>query len=133
MKIIIDNNILFSLIKPDSTASKIFENKSIKFIAPEFIKSELDNHSLECMKKSGLSENQFNLRRKEVESRITFYDVTFYKALLKKALKMISDPDDSPYLALALAIKCPIWSNDAHLKEQLPVDVLTTKDLIYLL
>lgn len=38
MKLILDNNILFSLMNPNSTASKLFYLEEIEFIAPSFIK-----------------------------------------------------------------------------------------------
>ena len=28
------------------------------------------------------------------------------------------DPKDTPFLALALHLECPLWSDDAHLKRQ---------------
>ena len=41
------------------------------------------------------------------------------------------DPKDSAYLALALALKSAVWSNDKKLKEeQNHVKVLSTEDLI---
>ena len=39
------------------------------------------------------------------------------------------DITDSPFLALALALSCSIWSNDGHFKQQDKVLVYTTKDL----
>lgn len=130
---IIDNNILFSLMKPDSSASKIFELRPFKFVAPEFIKSELDEHKEECMRKSGLAKQEFEARRADVEVKIRFISVDAYKKFLKKAVKMVDDSDDAPYIALALALRTPIWSNDPDLKEQSLVDVFTTKELIELL
>lgn len=130
---IIDNNILFSLMKPDSSASGIFELRPFEFVAPEFIRSELDEHEQECEEKSGLSKQEFKARRADVEARITFISVDAYKKFLKKAVKATGDPDDAPYIALALALKTPIWSNDTDLKKQSLVDILTTKELIELL
>jgi len=39
------------------------------------------------------------------------------------------DITDSPFLALAMALVCSIWSNDGHFKQQDKVVVYTTKDL----
>lgn len=44
-----------------------------------------------------------------------------------------SDIDDAPILALAMALECPIWSNDEDLKEQQLVQVYKTKELLDLL
>ncbi|HLD97440.1 MAG TPA: PIN domain-containing protein [Candidatus Nanoarchaeia archaeon] len=130
---IIDNNILFSIMKPDSSASRIFELGALKFVAPEFVKSELNEHKDECQAKSGLSKKEFEQRRAEVEARITFVSVEAYKGFLKKAVRAVSDSDDAPYVAVALALKMPIWSNDADLKKQSLADVFSTRELIELL
>jgi predicted nucleic acid-binding protein len=43
------------------------------------------------------------------------------------------DPDDVPLLALALAMKCPIWSNDGDLVALRPkVEVFTTAEMLSL-
>jgi len=43
------------------------------------------------------------------------------------------DVTDSPFLALALALGSPIWTNDGHFKQQNLVDVYTTNELLELL
>jgi len=40
------------------------------------------------------------------------------------------DITDSPFLALALAFNCSIWSNDGHFQQQNKVVVYTSKDLM---
>ena len=46
---------------------------------------------------------------------------------------MVSDADDAPYLAFAIKMKSPIWSNDQHLKKQSIVPILTTREMIELI
>jgi len=43
------------------------------------------------------------------------------------------DIDDSPFLALAMYLDCPIWSNDGHFKRQDVVKAFTTRELMNLL
>lgn len=129
---IIDNNILFSLMKPDSSASGIFELGALKLVAPDFIKSELDEHKVECRRKSGLPKHEFETRRAEVEAKIEAIGINAYKKFLKKAVNALADSDDAPYIALALAMRMLIWSNDAELKKQSLVTVLSTKEIIEL-
>jgi len=129
MEIIIDNNVLFSLMNPTSTASKI-QKEVIKIYAPNFIKSELEEHEEECISKSGLKREDFHKRKIEVFSEIEFIDVENYKHFLKKALKLIKDEDDVPYLALGLSLNVPIWSNDPDLRAQNAVPIFTTRELI---
>ena len=53
-----------------------------------------------------------------------------YEDLLEKAKRLISDPDDIDFLALAISTNSTIWSNDPHFKEQSLVPVLTTGELV---
>ena len=131
MKIVLDNNILFSLINPFSAASYIFFFlNSEKIFAPEFIKSEFEKYKEICLFKSKLSEHEFELRQKEVEEKISFLKLPEYKRFLKQSIEILPDPDDSDFLALALSLKSTIWLNDPHLKQQSFVKVFTTSELL---
>ena len=130
MKLVLDNNILFSFMKPNSVNSYLFFSLNVEFIAPEFIKSEFNKHKEDCLSKSELSEPEFEIRQEEVEESIEFFKESKYDELLIKAIKNLPDPKDSPYLALALKLNCSIWSNDPHFKQQSLVKVFTTAELI---
>src|SRR3989344_2127725 len=133
MRLLLDNNILFSLFNHKSTSSYLFSSIRAEFLAPEYIKSELEEHREECLIKSKLSEQQFEMREKEIEESIKFLELAEYKKFLKKALNSIpQDSDDSPYIAAALSTKSAIWSDDFHLKQQSLVKVFTTSELVKL-
>ena len=42
------------------------------------------------------------------------------------------DIDDAQFVAAALTLDCPIWSDDKHFQRQKAVKVFTTKDLLEL-
>ncbi len=42
------------------------------------------------------------------------------------------DPRDTPFLARALHLECPIWSDDAHLKQQSYVPCYSTREFLSL-
>src|SRR3989339_129403 len=109
MKLVLDSNILFSLMNPNSTASFLF-------------------FSL----KSKLSLQEFKSRLKQIEESVRFINELEYKHFFKTAKKSISDEKDIDFLALALSTNSVIWSNDKHLKEQSLIPVLTTEELIKL-
>ncbi|MBI2130121.1 hypothetical protein HYU07_07900 [Candidatus Woesearchaeota archaeon] len=117
-------------MNPLSINSYIFSTLGVKFCAPSFLKSEFEEHKLDCLLKSGLSEYEFEIRQKEIEEKIEFIDFPEYKGFLKAAKNSLPDSDDEPYVALALSIKAAIWSNDPHLKMQSLVKVYTTEELI---
>ncbi|OIO81185.1 hypothetical protein AUJ84_01605 [Candidatus Pacearchaeota archaeon CG1_02_32_132] len=130
MKLILDNNILFSLMNPNSTASELFSLEEIELIAPSFIKEEFNKYQEECLKKSSLSKKEFDERWEEISSAIDFIEESDYIEHIETSKDLISDKDDTPYLALAIENNIPIWSNDSHLKTQNRIKVYTTKELL---
>lgn len=130
MILVLDNNSLFSIMNPKSVSAYLFSSIRAEFIAPEFIKSELEKYRELCLFKSKLSEHEFKIRQEEIEESIEFFDKSKYEKFLKTAKASISDPDDVDFLALALLTNSAIWSNDPHLKEQSLIPVFTTSDLI---
>lgn len=130
MILVLDNNVLFSIMNPESVNSYLFSSIRSDFAAPDFIKSEFEEHREECLIKSKLSEQEFEMRQEEVEESIKFFEESEYDELLTKAIKNLSDPKDSPYLALALLTNSAIWSNDPHLTEQSLVPILTTSEIV---
>ena len=49
---------------------------------------------------------------------------------IEEAKSICPDEKDIDYFALALKLKCGIWSNDKELKEQNKIKVYSTNDLI---
>ena len=56
-----------------------------------------------------------------------------YEKYIEDAGKISPDDKDVMYFALALKLRCPIWSNDAKLKEQDQVVIYNTSELVRLL
>ena len=133
MKLIVDFNIVFSIMKPDSTASAIFSRPEIELVAPEEMADEFEKWGKECMKKSGLPKGLFKERLEFVSSNILLVKFDAYKKYFVEALELVSDEYDAPYIALGLATSLPIWSNDKGLAKQDKVKVWNTKELILLL
>lgn len=139
MILVLDNNSLFSIMNPSSISAYLFSSINAEFIAPEFVKSELEIHKQECLFKSHLTEQEFEMRQVEVEETIEFFNKDAYEESLYLSIKELSDPKDAPYLALALSLKnttsqdIAVWSNDPHLKQQQVIKVLTTSDLVGML
>ena len=133
MMLVLDNNSLFSVMNPKSVSAYLFSSIRAEFIAPEFIKSEFEKYKEIILSKSKLSEHEFEIRQKEIEESIEFFEKSKYEEFLKTAKASISDPDDVDFLALALLTNSAIWSNDKHFKEQSLIPVFTTKELIEIL
>jgi len=133
MKLVIDNNIFFSLMKPESVNSYIYFLANAQFYAPKYIETELEEHKVECIAKAGLSEHEFEIRQKEVKENIEFFEFTEYKQYLKESIILLPDWEDAPYLALAQFLNASIWSNDIHFMQQSKIKVFTTQRLFDML
>ncbi len=131
MRFVVDANILFSLAKESSVTSKIIEDYDITLLAPEFCLAELRKYADVIVKKAQAKNFEVVLQR--IKSFVIFVDVNKYKEYLAKAIQSLSDENDIAYLALALKLGCPIWSNDKQLKEESPVAVVSTEDLLDLI
>ena len=131
--IIVDANVIVSALLKDSITRKaLLGERMPAMLAPEFIKEELFKHSAEFAER-------LKVERKEVEeslrllfeaSGIMIVPATEYSTLLAKALKIIPDTKDAPYIALALKLDCPLWSNDSALKKQSVIKVYSTAELL---
>ena len=131
MLFVIDATALFSVLIGKSSSSNILFKEGIDWFSPEFLKEELKEHKEEIMAKSSLKEDDFNAFIELVFSQIKIVDEDLFRDKRELAKSLISDPDDTEYLALSLALnKSPIWSNDPHFKEQSAVRVFTTNELV---
>ncbi len=53
-----------------------------------------------------------------------------FEEFLKEAETISQDKNDVQYIALALKLRLPIWSNDKDLKQQNKIIIYHTHDLI---
>lgn len=66
-------------------------------------------------------------------TRISLVSSSSFRSSLAAAFRLAPHPEDTPYLALAMHLCLPLWSNDAGLKTQNAVTVYTTHELLKLL
>lgn len=129
MELVIDANILFSaLIRNSVTAELIFE-EGIQLYTPEFIIQEFLKHEALIVKKTSRSKEEFNEIMHILKDVIKVFPKEEYSEFMDEAKKASPDENDIMYFALALKLKCPIWSNDKRLKNQKEVAVYSTDDL----
>lgn len=131
-RIVVDANVIVSALLKDSfTRRMLLGENAPKLFSPEFIRQELAKYSGEFSKK-------LHADRKELEetlemlfdaSKITVLPKPEYSEFMPKAMQISPDPKDTAYLALALKLDCPIWSNDSALKKQSRVKVYATAEL----
>jgi predicted nucleic acid-binding protein len=111
-------------------------NSNIEFIAPEYTFTEILKHADIIKKKSKLASKDLQYVMDMLFSRITIYPKDEYADCYVKAKDIMKDidPDDAPFLALAMKTKVDgIWSEDKGFHLQNHVKVYTTKQLLELI
>jgi len=130
MKLVVDANVLFSaLIKQEITAELLLD-LSLNLYAPEFILEEFEKHKQEILSKTKRTEDEFDDIFNIIKEIINIIPVEEFENYLNEARKISPDSDDVIYFALALKLKCSIWSNDKKLKEQIKVRIYSTEELM---
>ncbi len=128
--ITIDTNVLVAGLLRDSTIRHVLLNGT--FAAPYTIILELQKHREEFLRKSGLSEKNYEDLVALLLSSIRILmeeDLFPHTPIAAQAVADI-DPDDAPFIACALAARSILWSDDAALKRQNAVVVKSTKEML---
>jgi predicted nucleic acid-binding protein len=131
MKLVLDSNIIFSALIKKSITRDIILSDLFELYAPEYIFNEITKHKELLLKKSKLDRADFDALLLLLQKHIHLVTKDKYNEMMAKAEDILRNIDitDSPFLALALALSCSIWSNDGHFKQQDKVVVYTTKDM----
>ena len=132
MRLIVDANILFSALIRDGITRKLICNPSLSLYAPSTIMEEFLEHIEELKEKT---EGDINTITDKVEELINLnihkVPENSFLGFISQATNISPDPDDVAYIALALKLKCAIWSNDRRLREnQTSIKIYTTKDIL---
>jgi len=130
MEIVIDANILFAaLIKKSITSDLLFKHK---IYAPEYILEEFRKYFDLLKKKTKRSEEEFNTLYEVIGRALILIPQEEIAPYLKYAKNISPDIKDISYLALAIKLKCGLWSQDKALKRQNVVTVYNTEEIIQL-
>ncbi len=141
MRLVVDTNILFTFFWKNS----IFENiikKDNDFFAPEYTLEELNQHATEIKKKTSISDKKFKDLRIKLVLNVEFVPLKQYSNYFSEVMLLSRDLKnneydnfikDTDFLALALKLKCPIWTNDKQFKDQSKILVFNTREIIELI
>jgi len=142
MKFVVDSNILFTYFWENSIFNKLSEKQGLDLYSPEYALEEISKYALEIIQKTKITKNEFKNKREELAKKVQFISLKEYSELFKKIQAVIKNfpadeyaelMQDLDFLALALKLNCPIWSNDKLLKKQDFIIILTTKEVISLI
>ena len=118
MKIVIDTNIIFStLLNSNGTIGNVIfnSNKTFEFYSCSYMRYEIDKHWEKLKKISNLSDQELNISKQLVFSKIKFIDEALInEKIWLEAEKLTSniDEDDIDFIALTLFLKAKLWTGD---------------------
>ncbi len=111
LKIIVDSNVLFRILISGGNILDIVFDKNLKILAPLKLKEEFINNEQGILKKSGLSEENFNKLTSIIFKRISFIPLDKYKEFMPKAKELLGEHEkDLDFVALSLLKNTKIWT-----------------------
>ena len=136
MRLAVDTNRIIAALVKDSASRKILLSDKFDFLTIEITKQEIEEHRQELLDKTRLTDEQLNLALSLLFSRIFVVSDIVVERKMDEAKKIMDalDPDDTPFVALALAVENDgIWSDDKHFRQQDRIRIWETKDLLTLI
>ena len=131
MEVIIDASVIFTALMGRGVTKAIIFSEGVTLYAPEYLFEEFEEHKSRIKELSGFSLSELKVLFEKTKERITSVPRTQFEKYLGKANALISDKDDTEYVALSLSMrKAPSWSNDLDFKKQSVVKVFTTAEFV---
>lgn len=114
--IVLDANILIRAVLGKRVRELLFENAAtVQFFAPDVAYADARKYLPALLEKRGVNSAAAMAVLDSLESIIRPIERDLYMGLQHQALQRIAirDADDWPVLASAMAIGCPVWTEDA--------------------
>lgn len=131
-----DANILVAGFLRSATTRQLLLDERLVLWAPEYSLTETERvlTSPRLRRRlGGLAHTEVRSVLAQLTTRVRVLPASAYHRYLSTAQQLAPHPEDAPYLALALHLNLPLWSNDAPLTRQHAVRVYSTEDLLALL
>ena len=133
MRLVVNTNRIIAALIRDSTSRAILFSDKFEFVTVGLTKVELNRHKEAILRKAKISEADLEKLMSLIFSRVFVVSDVVIERTMEDAKRIMDgiDKDDTPFIALALAVDNEgIWSDDPHFQEQNAVRVWTTKDLV---
>ena len=130
MNLVVDANSAISALIKSGKSAEILLNFVFDFFTPEFAFEEIEKYKEEILIKTHRSKEEFHNILSGLREIINVMPKEYYEEYLEEAKQNCPDEKDTEYFALALKLKCGIWSNDGDLKKQNKVKIYSTEDLV---
>lgn len=131
MRLIVDTNRIIATLIKDSISRKIITHLNAELITINFSNKEIDKYKKLILKKAKISDFMFEIILEKLKENLTMLDDNVIMTKMVEASKVMDeiDPDDTPFIAAAIATGSEIWSDDKHFEKQKKIKVWKTKDL----
>ena len=132
MKLVLDTNILIAAIIKDSLTREILLLPDLELLLPEYALEEVRRHRVRISRHASLKPEEIDLLLSLLTEFVTVVPMTKIAPHMKAAEALIGekDPDDAPFVALALAeANDGIWSNDRAFEGLAGIKLWKTSDL----
>jgi predicted nucleic acid-binding protein len=130
--IVVDANVLFSALLRDGATRHLLLYTELDLHTPDHIWDEFDRNRDHLLEKSQATAAAFDLLLDSLRDRLADLPPQLLRNDLDDALEAVGEDDqlDAPYIAATMAIDGALWTQDKRLRDQAPVPVLTTGEII---
>ncbi len=134
--LVVDVNVVISALMHKGDSLEVFLQNFVKekfdFISPYFLLIELSKYTEKIMKKTKLSSEELLEMTNFVMNQIILIRDIEFSDKVEEAKEILKEHyKDSPYLALALARNCNLFSGDKTLKSLYPERIKNPKEILY--
>lgn len=132
MTFVLDTNILIAALIKNSLTRQILLHPDAEFVVPEHALEEIQRHMPRIAKCASMDRKEVELLLSILLESVTVIPFETIADRIDEAFGMIGpfDPDDVPFVALALAVENDgIWSNDGAFRHLRTIKVWTTADM----
>jgi len=132
MRLVLDTNILIAALIKDSITRRILLLPDLEFLLPAFALDELARHRAKIVRAARLKGDELDLLLTLLLTSVAVVPYERIAPYLSDADALIGtiDPDDVPFVALALAEEHDgIWSNDRAFEDLPGIQCWTTTSL----
>ncbi|HLC65433.1 MAG TPA: PIN domain-containing protein [Candidatus Nanoarchaeia archaeon] len=135
LRLIVDTNRIIAALIRYSISRRIITHLDAELYTIGVSEREIAGYKSLILKKAGLNEVELDVVFEKIRERMIILEDNLVLTMIKEAKEIMDkiDPDETAFIAAALAIKADIWSDDKHFQKQKNVKVWKTSDLMRVL
>lgn len=130
MELVVDANILFAALIRNNITSKLIVDNRLILYSLDYLFEEFKKYEQLIKNKTERTDKEFERFFNILQKKIKLIPSEEINEFRNKAKEISPDEKDIPYLALALRMNIPIWSNDKRLKKQEEIKIYSTEEII---